>query len=162
MKTTFFTMMVAGMLVAAASCNNSTQKDAGEAGSAKSSDQKTTAASAALPQGMENIIGEWDLIKIIADNNGDHKVDADEDAKAITTAQDYLRLNANGTCEYTIAKMEGRYEIITTDDGRKKLVMYDRAGSETNSGRYIISVTDKELVINRLLGGSDFEVFKRK
>jgi len=39
--------------------------------------------------------------------------------------------------------------------------MYDRTGTETMSGRYIISVTDKELVINRLMGGSDFEVFKR-
>jgi len=72
-----------------------------------------------------------------------------------------LKLNANGTCEYTIAKLEGRYEIVTKEDGKKKLIMYDKTGTETTSGRYIISVTDKELVINRIMGGSDFEVFKR-
>ena len=161
MKTIFFMILVALVLAPATSCNSNTQKDA-DAGSANTSDQKTAATSSTLPQGMENIVGEWDLVKIIADNNGDHKIDADEDAKAITTMQDYLKLNANGTCEYTIAKLEGRYEIVATDDGRKKLVMHDRAGTETNRGRYIISVTDNELVINRILSGSDFEVFKRK
>ena len=74
--------------------------------------------------------------------------------------KDYLKLNANGTCEYTIAKLEGRYEIVTKE-GRKRLAMYDRTGGETTSGRYIISVTKNELVINRIFGGSDFEVFKR-
>jgi hypothetical protein len=110
---------------------------------------------------MENIVGEWELIKVIGDDNGDHYIDADEEKDAITTMKDYLKLNANGTCKYTIAKMEGRYEIVTKDDGRKKLVMYDRTGTETTRRRYLISVTDKELVINRIMGGSDFEVFKR-
>ena len=160
MKAILFMIMVAVIVGVAASCNNNTQKDEGSS-SSNTSDQKATTASI-LPQGMENIVGEWDLVKIIADDNGDHKIDANEDAKAITTMQDYLKLNANGTCEYTIAKMEGRYEIVTTEDGRKKLVMHDRAGTETNRGRYIISVTDNELVINRILSGSDFEVFKRK
>ena len=161
MKTNFFTAIVTVTLMAAASCMSDAQKDAEGNSSTKTSDPKTTVQPAAVPQGMENIIGEWELAKVFADNNGDHKVDAAEESKAITTMKDYLKLNANGTCEYTIAKLEGRYEIVTTDDGRKKLIMYDRAGSETNSGRYIISVTDKELVINRILGGSDFEVFKR-
>lgn len=161
MKTNFF-MIVVAVTLAAASCNSNSQKDAEDNSSTKTSDQKTSTEPAANLQGMENIVGEWELVKVFADNNGDHKVDADEEAKAITTMQDYLKLNANGTCEYTVAKMEGRYEITTADDGRKKLVMYDRSGAETNRGRYIISVTDKELVINRILSGSDFEVFKRK
>ena len=162
MKKCFSPVMITALLIAMTSCNNSDQKDTEAATSTSSNDQKETTQSAALPQGMEKIIGEWDLVKVIADNNGDHKIDPAEDAKAITTMQDYLKLNANGTCEYTVAKMEGRYELTAADDGRKKLVMYDKSGSETNRGRYIVSVTDDELVINRILSGSDFEVFKRR
>ena len=110
---------------------------------------------------MGNIVGEWELVKVIGDRNGNHIIDADEEKDAITTMKDYLKLNADGTCEYTIANLQGRYEIVIKDDGRKSLVMYDRTGTETTSGRYIISVTDKELVFNRIMGGSDFEVFKR-
>jgi hypothetical protein len=165
--------IVAATLVVAASCKSKAQKDAEkymnkvqetmkENSPATTDDQqKTNSASPTIPRGMENIVGEWELIKIVPDGNGNHVLDAEEEKGAITTMQDYLKLNANGTCEYSIAKMEGRYEIVTKDDGRKRLIMYDRTGAETNSGRYIISVTKTELVINRLMGGSDFEVFKR-
>ena len=161
MKTKFIKVIVAVTMMAAASCSGNAEKDAEDNISAKTKDQKANAEPAAMLQGMENIVGEWELVKAFADNNDDHKVDADEEAKAITTVQDYLKLNANGACEYTVAKLEGRYEIIATKDERKKLVMYDKTGAETNRGRYIISVTDKQLVINRILSGSDFEVFKR-
>jgi len=160
------------MLIVAASCKSKTQKDAEksinkiedtakENSDPKTDEQKASGGSGTIPQGMENIVGEWELIKVIADRNYSHIIDADEDKEAITTMKDYLKLNADGTCEYTIAKLEGRYEIVTREDGRQRLVMYDRTGTETTSGRYILSVTDKELVINRILGGSDFEVFKR-
>ena len=160
MKTKLFIVIIA-VIMSAASCSGNAQKDAQDNGSAKAADEKASTATAPMLQGMENIVGEWELVKVFADNNGDHKVDPAEEAKAVTTMQDYLKLNANGTCEYTVAKLEGRYEIITKDD-RKKLVMYDRTGTETTRGRYIISVTDQQLLINRIMGGSDFEVFKRK
>lgn len=160
MKNKLFIVIAAVTIIAAASCSGNAQKNEDNT-STKTTDEKASTASAPMPQGVENIVGEWELVKVFADNNGDHKVDPAEEAKAITTMQDYLKLNANGTCEYTVAHLEGRYEIITKDD-RKKLVMYDRTGTETTRGRYIISVTDKELVINRIMGGSDFEVFKRK
>ena len=161
MKTKLFMAIVMVTIVVAASCSGNAQKDAQDNSSDKKTAETASATPAPMLQGMESIVGEWELEKVFADSNGDHKVDAAEEAKAITTMQDYLKLNANGTCEYTIAKLEGRYEIITKDD-KKKLVMYDRTGTETTSGRYIISVTDKQLVINRLMGGSDFEVFRRK
>jgi hypothetical protein len=161
MKTKLFIVIAAVTMVTAASCSGNAQKDAEVNSSAKTTDQTTSAQPAANLQGMENIVGEWELVKVFADNNSNHRVEPDEEAKAITNMPDYLKLNANGTCEYTVAKLEGRYEIITKDD-RKKLVMYDRTGAETNRGRYIISVTDKELVINRILSGSDFEMFKRR
>lgn len=173
MKTKFFIKIVAVMVIAAASCKSKAQRDAEnymnkikktmkENSPAKTDDQqKTNAESGTVPQGMENIVGEWELIKVIADRNDNHKIDADEQKDAITTMKDYMKLNANGTCEYTIARLEGRYEIVSQSDGRKKLIMYDRTGSETNRGRYLLSVTAHELVINRILSGSDFEVFKR-
>jgi hypothetical protein len=172
MKTIFLMTITASMLIATTFCKGKSQKDAEkymnksedtlkENSGAKTDEKNANARSGTIPQGMENIVGEWELIEVIADRNDSHIIDADEDKDAITTVKDYLKLNANGTCEYTIAKLEGRYEIVTKEDGRKKLVMYDKTGTETTSGRYIISVTDKELVINRIMGGSDFEVFKR-
>ncbi|HZJ60130.1 MAG TPA: lipocalin family protein [Chitinophagaceae bacterium] len=167
MKTIFLMTITASMLIAATFCKSKGNKDAekymnkSEDTLKKNSEQNANAGSGTIPRGMENIVGEWELIKVIADRNDSHIIDADEDKDAITTVKDYLKLNANGTCEYTIAKLEGRYEIVTKEDGKKKLVMYDKTGTETTSGRYIISVTDKELVINRIRGGSDFEVFKR-
>ncbi|HJS53075.1 MAG TPA: hypothetical protein VJ765_00985 [Chitinophagaceae bacterium] len=173
MKKISFILIVAAMFIAAASCKSKEQKDAEkymneiqktmkENSPANTDDQeKTNTASGTIPRGMESILGAWERIKVIADRNGNHVIDADEDKDAITTMKDYLELKADGTCKYTIAKMEGRYEIVTKEDGRRKLVMYDRTGAETTKGRYIISVTDKELIINRIYGGSDFEVFKR-
>jgi len=167
MKTIFLMTITASMLIAATFCKSKGNKDAekymnkSEDTLKKNSEQNAKAGSGTILRGMENIVGEWELIKVIADRNDSHIIDADEDKDAITTVKDYLKLNANGTCEYTIAKLEGRYEIVTKEDGKKKLVMYDKTGTETTSGRYIISVTDKELVINRIMGGSDFEVFKR-
>jgi len=161
MKTSLTVAMFAFALAYGSSCQNNQQKEAQADTSSRSSEQKVATESLALPAGTEKIIGEWELLKIVADDNGDHKLDPAEDAKAITTMQDNLKLNADGTCAYTIANLEGTYKIIS-EDGRNKLVMYDRTGTETNRGRYILSVTDKELVINRILSGSDFEVFKRK
>ncbi len=161
------------ILIAFTSCKSKAQKDAEKymnkieetmkenRPADANGEQKKNTGSAPDLKGLENLVGEWELIKIIPDRNGNHQIDADEDKDAITTMKNYLKLNADGTCEYTIARMEGRYEIVTKEDGGKKLAMYDRTGTETTSGRYIISVTDKELVINRLMGGSDFEVFKR-
>ncbi|HEX6846747.1 MAG TPA: hypothetical protein VF144_07205 [Chitinophagaceae bacterium] len=170
MKPTFWMLIVAVILITAASCKTKAQKDAEdymskvektvkENSPAKTGRQK---GSGTIPAGMENILGEWELIKIVGDQNGNHVMDGEEDKNAITDMKDYLRLNRNGTCEYSIAKMNGSFDIVTKDDGSKRLTMYDGVGAECNHGRYIISVTDKELVINRRMGGSDFEVFKRK
>jgi hypothetical protein len=172
MKISFFRVIPAALLLFTASCKSKSQKDAQDymdkiektvkENSPDTDEQKSNRQLVPLPEDMKNLVGEWELVKFIPDHNGDHKIDPDEDKDALTVMKDYLKLNADGTCEYTIAKMEGTYEIITKDDGKKKIIMYDRVGGETTSGRYIFSVTDKELIINRIaLGGSQFEVFKR-
>src|SRR5688572_24470358 len=104
-----------------------------------------------IPQGMESLVGEWERVKVAPDDNGDHILDPEEDAKGTSNIKDFLILNADGSCEYTIAGMKGRYKIETKEDGRRKLVMYDRLGTEVNRGRYIISVTNSDLIINRLM-----------
>jgi hypothetical protein len=129
MKANFLMTIVVSMLIVAASCKGKTQKDAEksmnktedtskENSDAKTDEQKASVRSGTIPQGMENIVGEWELIKVIADRNDSHVIDADEDKEAITTMKDYLKLNADGTCEYTIAKLEGRYEIAY--EGRRQ------------------------------------------
>ena len=172
MKTNFLVTIIA-MLIATASCKSKAQRDAEDymnkiqktvkENSPANADaqQKTSASSFTMPEGMENIVGKWELTKTIADHNGNHVIDPDEDKEALTNLQDYLEFNSDGTCKYTIVKLEGRYEIVTKDNGKRKLMMYDRTGTEVNRGRYIVSVTDKELVLNILMGGSDFQVFKR-
>jgi hypothetical protein len=126
MKTIFLMTITASMLIAATFCKSKGNKDAekymnkSEDTLKKNSEQNANAGSGTIPRGMENIVGEWELIKVIADRNDSHIIDADEDKDAITTVKDYLKLNANGTCEYTIAKLEGRYEIVTKEDGKKK------------------------------------------
>lgn len=170
----FGTFLMPVLLLLYTSCKSKSQRDAEnymnkiektmKENSPSNADdqQKTNAKLVPVPENMKNIVGEWELVKFLPDHNGNHEVDPDEEKDASTVMQDYLKLNADGTCEYTIAKLEGSYEIVTKDDGRKKIMMYDRTGSETTSGRYILSVTDNELIINRIaLGGSQFEVFKR-
>jgi hypothetical protein len=173
MKTNFLIPIAAAMLLVTDSCKNKSQREAQDymdkiektvkENSPNTDDQqKTNKQLIPVSQNMKNIVGEWELVKFLPDHNGNHKVDADDEKDASTVMKDFLKLNADGSCEYTVAKMEGTYEIITKDDGRKKIIMYDRTGSETTSGRYIVSVTDNELVINRIMGGSDFEIFKRQ
>lgn len=171
MKSNFFIAFLGAIIFVIASCKSKSQKDAQahmdkiektmKENSPNTDDQKTNRELVPVPEDMKNIVGEWELVKIFSDDNGNHRVDAGEDNDATSNLKDFLKLNADGTCEYTIAKLEGRYEIITKEDSRKRLTMYDRTGTETTKGRYIVSVTENELVINRIMGGSDFEIFKR-
>ena len=173
MKTNFLVTIMAAMLMTTVSCKSKAQKEAEDymnkiqktvkenSPSSNNAQQKTVASSGTIPAGMENIVGEWELTKVIADHNGNHVIDADEEKDARTNMQDNLEFDSDGTYKYTVVKLEGRYEIVTKNNGRKKLITYDGTGAETNKGGYIVSVTDKELVLNIIMGGSDFEVFKR-
>ena len=173
MKANFLLIPASSLLIAISSCKSKSQKDAQDymdkinktvkenSPATSESEQKTNKGPFSIPQGLEKIVGEWELVKVFTDKNSNHQVDEGEDTGVPTQMKDFLRLNANGTCEYTIAKLEGHYKIETKEDGKKRLTMYDQTGSETTSGRYIISVSDDELVINRMYGGSDFEIFKR-
>ena len=58
MKANLFIIIVA-MMLAGTSCSNSEQKDAANSDAAATNGQTATVKSAALPQGMENIVGQW-------------------------------------------------------------------------------------------------------
>jgi hypothetical protein len=159
MKTYFFSIIIA-MLITVISCNSKGQKNAENSPANTDDKQKTTTASANIPQGMENILGEWKLDKILRDENGNHKID-DNEEKAIIESNNSIKLNADGTCKYETI-MDGRYEITTEEDGRKRLIYYDMSGTQYPMKLYINSVSKDELVINiNNAGGSQFEIYKR-
>jgi hypothetical protein len=162
MKPIFFIVVIAATLTTVTSCNSKEQKDAQENNAAKKDDQsKASVPSATIPQGMESIIGEWQLVKFISDKNGNSKIDPEEESAAKLDQPDYLNLKADGTCEFTTVKMPARYVIETeAEDVGKKLTMYELTGPEiTGLTRYIMSVSDKELVIYRVK--DSFEIFRR-
>ena len=121
--------------------------------------QKPKAGSPDIPRDMKNILGEWTLVRILRDDNGNHKIDEDEEKTAIENTG-YMKLNADGTCKFQTV-MDGTYEIITDEDGRKRIAIQDMAGTEYPMQLYIVSVTENDLVINTVAGGSGFEIYKR-
>ena len=156
-------MFIGILVICTVSCSNNAQTESKSerTGSEKTDDAaKANAPSSAIPQGMESIIGEWELVKFISDKNGNSKIDPEEESAGKLEQPDYLNLKNDGTCEYTPVKVPARYVIETKDDGRKKLTMYDQTGPElTGITRYIMSVTDKELVLYRVQ--DSFEIFRR-
>jgi len=166
MKTTFFTTIIAAMLITVISCKSNTQKDAEDHTMKENSPpntddkQKPNAGSPNIPNDMKNILGEWTLVRILRDDNGNHKIDENEE-NAVIESKNSIKLNADGTCKYETI-MDGRYEITTEEDGRKRLIYYDMSGNQYPMKLYINSVSKDELVINiNNAGGSQFEIYKR-
>ena len=119
-------MVIAAMLITVISCKNKTQKNseenktekAAKENSTTNTDDKQKTTSSSIPQDMKSILGEWRLFKKIRDDNGNHKIDADEENAEIKS-NNYMKFNADGTCKFE-ELMDGTYKIITEDDGRKK------------------------------------------
>ncbi len=105
------------------------------------------------------LIGEWETILVTGDNNANGILDPQEREKGFSTYKDYLRLNDDGTCQYTVAKMDAVYEIIEKD-GHKSIEIIVRDGSRMKQGR-IISLKPDELQLMKFLGGRDIIVYKR-
>jgi hypothetical protein len=159
------------MLITAISCKSKEQKDAEdymnkiektvkENSPATTDDkQQPKAESPNIPQDMKNILGEWSLVRILRDDNGNHKIDGDEEKTAIANTG-YMKLNADGTCKFQTV-MDGTYKIITEEDGKKNLAIQDLQGTKYPMKLYVVSVTEKDLVLNTVAGGSGFEIYKR-
>ncbi len=153
MRTFFITTIIAGILATQISCKSKAQKDT------EDNKQKTKTESSAIPRDMENILGEWALDRILRDDNGNHRIDEDEEKTAIANTG-YMKLNADGTCKFQTV-MDGTYKIVTEEDGRKRIDIQDLAGTKYPMSLYIVSVSKNDLVINTVAGGSGFEIYKR-
>lgn len=105
-----------------------------------------------------DIIGEWELVGSIVDTNDNLQLDDDERKNLKTTMKDYMKLNGDGSGAFTIAKMEGRYEM-TENNGKKVLTWYDEGNGRHRIGT-IVKVTKDELHIKEP-GGHGLFIWKR-
>lgn len=144
-----------------ANCGNS-NADEGKKQEANnsSSENKEESMPSSSAQGHE-IIGEWEMVGSIVDTNDNLQIDEDErkNLKA-PSFKDYMKLNRDGSGLFTIAKMEGRYEIKKDEsNGRSVMTWYDKANGPHRVGS-IMKVTKDELTIKEP-GGSGLFLWKR-
>jgi hypothetical protein len=171
MKTNFFISVILAMLIAVISCKSKARKDAKgymnkiektvKENSPADNQQKTSTGPFVIPEGMENIVGEWKLTSIVIDKNANDKIEDDEKSGAIIQANDYMKLNSDGTAVFSQIKMKGHYQIKPNSDGTSKyLNLFDKTDSKYSKGE-IVSVTNNELILLSNFSGSSFYVWKR-
>ncbi|MGC3976117.1 MAG: lipocalin family protein [Nitrospira sp.] len=107
-----------------------------------------------------DLVGAWQLTMMIIDKNANNRLEDEERKDPIRGAQDYLKLNADGSCEFYTFKVKGRYEIKTSSSGYQTLVLFDKDKNKENRGR-LYSVTKDELILIDHSSGSTFKVYKR-
>lgn len=107
-----------------------------------------------------DLVGSWQLTTVIVDKNRNSKIDDDERKDPMPGGQDYLKLNADGTCEFYVHKTPGRYEVKTESDGRQKLMLFDKNNNKENRG-LIYSVTKDELILLNFSTRA-FSLYKRQ
>ncbi len=142
-------------------CGNNNAATAEKQSSDNSSSEKTEkTASTASAQG-DDIVGEWEMVSSVVDTNDNLQIDEEERAKLQPVSfKDYMKLNRDGSGLFTIAKMEGRYEIKKDDsNGRNFMTWYDKSDSPHRVGS-IMKVTKDELTIKEP-GGSGLFLWKR-
>lgn len=135
--------------------------------SANSNSQASNDANAGTTTNNQSngIIGEWRLKFIAGDKNGNKILDDNERKEASKgEMDDYMRFNADGSCEVTIHKLQGKYEI-KEEKGISRLFIY--SGNNLGNKNYLIgkyrigTITKDELVLLQMFGGTDFMVYKR-
>lgn len=113
--------------------------------------------SATDPMQDNGIPGEWKLLYWVKDKNENKQLEEEERKDPITGAEDYMKLNSDGSCLYLVFKQKGRYEVKTNSDGKKAFTIIDVNNKRAPKG-YIYSVTKDEFI---LLDGQIFRVYKR-
>lgn len=103
------------------------------------------------PSGFDQgaLVGAWKLTSAYTDNNRNGRLDADERSTPMPGGQDYLKLNADGTSEFYVQKVTGRYELQPRSDGSRKLVLFDRDNHKEDRG-LVVSISKNELVLLNL------------
>jgi len=105
----------------------------------------------------EDIVGEWEMAGFINDTNDNLQIDEDERKELKTPSyKDYMKLNRDGSGLFTIAHMEGHYDVKDKEgNGKKYLAWYDKTNGEHRIGT-IIKVTKNELHIKEPGGNGLF------
>jgi hypothetical protein len=107
----------------------------------------------------DDLVGEWEMVGFVVDTNDNLQIDeAERAALKKPSFKDYMKFNRDGTGEFTVAKMPGRYES-TESSGKKSLVWFDRANGRHRIGT-VIKVTRDELHIKEP-GGHGLFLWKR-
>src|SRR5690349_8159173 len=76
-----------------------------------SSEKKNGSAARSSAQG-DDIVGEWEMVSSMVDTNDNLQIDEEERSKLKPVSfKDYMKLNSDGSGLFTIAKLDGRYEI---------------------------------------------------
>jgi hypothetical protein len=129
-------------------------------GDDKSKDQPAGPATVpSTADASSSLMGEWTCVLVTGDSNTNGKLDDNERAQGFDTYKDYLKLNPDGTCVYTVAHLDATYEIVEKN-GNKSIEVIARDGSRIKQGR-IISLTPTELQLMKFSGGRDILVFHR-
>jgi hypothetical protein len=124
-----------------------------------SADKKAGAAKDASAR-ADDIVGEWEMVGFVVDTNDNLQIDEAERRNLKQTMKDYMKLNRDGSGSFTVARMEGRYEIRDPDKtGKRYLTWYDKANGRHRVGT-IVKVTRSELHIKEP-GGHGLFVWKR-
>jgi PBP1b-binding outer membrane lipoprotein LpoB len=160
MKTNFFITIIIGAFFLTNCADNKAATNEKQQTNNPSSEKKTDAASSSSAQG-DDIVGEWEMVSSIVDTNDNLQIDEEERSKLKPVSfKDYMKLNRDGSGLFTIAKMEGRYEIKEEENnGRKVMTWYDKTNSPHRVGS-IMKVTKDELHIKEP-GGSGLFLWKR-
>jgi hypothetical protein len=109
----------------------------------------------------DDLVGEWEMVGFIVDTNDNLQIDEAERAALKKPGyKDVMQLNRDGSGEFTVAKLPGRYEVTNTGTGgRRYLTWYDRSNGPHRVGS-ILKVTREELHIKEPDGYGMF-VWKR-
>ena len=160
MKSTSLTTLIIAVFFLTNCGDNKAATNEKQQADNSSSEKKTEPASNSSAQG-DDIVGEWEMVSSIVDTNDNLQIDEEERAKLQPVSyKDYMKLNRDGSGLFTIAKMEGRYEIKEEkNNGSKFMTWYDKTNSPHRVGA-IMKVTKDELTIKEP-GGSGLFLWKR-
>jgi len=95
----------------------------------------------------DGIIGSWNVLLQVFDDNNNGKLDDEERGKG-NSGKYFYQFNADGTCFIHTLKLKGYYEL-KNEGGKKRLYTYldDKGTRMRENAWYVISVSKTELIL---------------
>jgi hypothetical protein len=140
------------------SCGNNSNESNATTTQTETSDEAKQNTTSETIQG-DGIVGEWEMQGSVLDTNDNLQIDKEErkDLKP-PSFKDYMKLNSDGSGLFTVAQLEGRYEV-KDEGGKKFLSWFDKENGSHRIGT-IIKTSKEELHIKEP-GGAGLFVWKR-